>query len=999
MRNPISSLNRAASLLLLFTLSGWTYAQDATFPADFFETSVAPILSANCVTCHNKQKQEGGLSLSDRQAALAGGESGESIVPGDTEASFLLEYLTGDPPEMPQGGKPLSKQEIDTIRKWIAGGAIWPKELTLKAEDRWWSRQPLARPPVPEVAQADKARVRTPIDAFVLTQLHERGMHLSPEADSRTLVRRLYYDLIGLPPTPDEIRQWTLALEEKEDGYQQLVEHLLASPHYGERWARHWLDVVKYADTCGYDKDKLRRNAWPYRDYVIRSFNNDKPYARFVEEQIAGDALFPGQEDGILGLGFIAAGPWDFIGHVEVPASKIDGKNARNLDRDEMVSNTLNTFCSVTIQCARCHDHKFDPYTQQHYYGLQAVFAAVDRAERPYDTDPQIEQKRLQLASDKQAVEKQRTALEQEIAKDGGEQLTKLRTQVQSLTKQAKPETTIPQHGYHSHIEKQDDKAKWVQIDLGNPTEITKIVLHPCFDDYAGIGPGFGFPVRFKIEVANDADFTDSQLLADETSEDYPNPLLASYQVEMPVTARFVRVTATKLATRQNDFIFALSELEVFNRNNQNVALQSGVQALDSIEAPIRWQRSNLVDGLWPKSISATAAEELNQAKSSLAKLEKQIQTPERIAAKTKFNERIKAIDAQLKALPAGKMVYAAATHFKPQGSFKPTEGTPRDIHVLHRGNVTDPRDEVRPGTLPLPEQDDFEFHLPTDHDESQRRAALAKWITAPDHPLTWRSIVNRIWYYHFDQAIAGSPNDFGRMGQLPTHPELLDWLAVEFRDHDQSFKHLHRLIVTSSVYRQSSVHDEANAAKDSSNQFLWRMNRRRLEAEEIRDSILSVSGKLNDTMGGPGFFVFKLEKEAHSPHYEYHKFDPRDPTTHRRSIYRFIVRSQPDPYLTTLDCADSSQSTPKRSETLTALQALSMLNNPFQLVMAESFAERLKQEAATLPEQIELGIQLTLGRSPTDFEKEKFAAFAEQHGLANLCRVFFNQSEFVYLD
>ncbi|QDU73643.1 Planctomycete cytochrome C [Bremerella volcania] len=994
-----SQFVRAASLFLLFPLGGWTYAQEANLPQGFFQDSVAPILSANCVTCHNDQRTEGGLSLSNSLSALRGGDSGESIVPGDPTASFLLEYITGDPPEMPQGGQPLSQQEIAMIRRWIASGATWPRDLKLKAQDNWWSRKALSRPPVPEIPETSQARVRTPIDAFILTQLLERGMNFSPEADSRTLVRRLYYDLIGLPPTPEEMRQWMAKLDEGEHGYQQLVEHLLASPHYGERWARHWLDVVKYADTCGYDKDKLRRNAWPYRDYVIRSFNEDKPYARFVEEQIAGDALYPGEQDGILGLGFIAAGPWDFIGHVEVPASKIDGKNARNLDRDEMVSNTLNTFCSVTIQCARCHDHKFDPYTQQHYYGIQAVFAAVDRAERPYDIDPQIEKKRLQLTDDKQSAEKQLANLQREIAAAGGKQLVELRTKIQTLRQQAKPETTVPQHGYHSHIEKTIDQVKWVQIDLGDPTEITKVVLHPCYDDYAGIGPGFGFPLRFKIEAASDAAFSDSQVMADETTEDYPNPLLASYQVEVPVTARFVRITATKLAPRQNDFIFALSELEVFDKHNKNVALNKNIQSLDSIEAPIRWRRTNLVDGLWPKSISANVSQELNQARQSLALLEKQIETPERIAQQAKFKSRINALEAQLKSLPSGKMVYAAATHFKPQGSFQPTQGIPREIHVLHRGNVTDPREEALPGTLPLPGQDAYALNLPTDHDESERRAALAQWITSRDHPLTWRSIVNRIWYYHFDQAIVGSPNDFGRMGQMPTHPELLDWLAVEFRDHDQSFKHLHRLIVTSSVYRQSSRHHEAYDAKDSSNQFLWRMNRRRLEAEEIRDSILSVSGKLDKTMGGPGFFVFKLEKEAHSPHYEYHKFDPRDPATHRRSIYRFIVRSQPDPYMTTLDCADSSQSTPKRSETLTALQALSMLNNPFQLVMAESFAERLEQQAVTLPEQVELGVQLTLGRAPTDFEREKFAEFAQEHGLANLCRVLFNQSEFLYLD
>ncbi|MBA2112926.1 DUF1553 domain-containing protein [Bremerella alba] len=986
-------------LLVVLILCGRTYAQRASSPQDFFEKSVSPILTTHCVTCHNDQTPKGGFSLSNSQAALRGGDSGESIVPGNPESSFLLDYITGDPPEMPKGGPSLSKQEITSIQQWIAEGASWPKGLRLEVKDDWWSLKTLKRPPVPELPHESQAWVRTPIDAFILAQLLEQDMTFSPEADSRTLVRRLYYDLIGLPPTPEDMRRWTLRLNDGDSGYQQLVEHLLASPHYGERWARHWLDVVKYADTCGYDKDKLRRNAWPYRDYVIRSLNDDKTYARFVEEQIAGDALFPGENDGILGLGFVAAGPWDFIGHVEVPASKIDGKNARNLDRDEMVSNTLNTFCSVTIQCARCHDHKFDPYTQQHYYGLQAVFAAVDRAERPYDTEPKVEKKRLQLTQEKQAVQKLQTNLQREMAADGGERLSELRAHIQSLRRQVTPRTTVPQHGYHSHIEKTADQTKWVQIDLGSPIEITKLVLHPCYDDYAGIGPGFGFPVRFRIEVANDAAFSDSQIIADETALDYPNPLLASYEVEMPVTARFVRITATKLAPRQNDFIFALSEVEVLDASSSNLARTAAVTSLDSIEAPIRWRQANLIDGYWPQAISDDASKKLFETKQSLTKLEARIENPERLTQKSELEKQVQAIDAQLKSLPTGKMVYAAATHFPPQGSFKPTKGESREVHVLHRGNVTAPRAEAFPGTLPLPGKEDFQFTLPTAHDESDRRAALAKWITARDHPLTWRSIVNRTWYYHFDQAIVGSPNDFGRMGQIPTHPQLLDWLAVEFRDHGQSFKHLHRLIVTSSVYRQSSRHHEVHATKDSSNQYLWRMNRRRLEAEEIRDSILSVSGMLDKSMGGPGFFAFKLEKEAHSPHYEYRKFDPRDPATHRRSIYRFIVRSQPDPFMTTLDCADSSQSTPKRSETLTALQALSMLNNPFQLVMAEEFAKRLQNEASTLPQQIDRGVQLTLGRKPTNFEQDKFAEFAQEHGLANLCRVLINQSEFIYLD
>jgi hypothetical protein len=320
-------------------------------------------------------------------------------------------------------------------------------------------------------------------------------------------------------------------------------------------------------------------------------------------------------------------------------------------------------------------------------------------------------------------------------------------------------------------------------------------------------------------------------------------------------------------------------------------------------------------------------------------------------------------------------------------------------IRVLHRGEVTQPKEPVRPGVFPLFGDEPWQFDLPEVHDESSRRAALAEWLVRKDHPLTWRTIANRIWQWHFGEPIVGSPNDFGPLGREPTHPELLDWLALSFRDSGGSFKKLHKLIVMSATYRQSSLGNEAKAKVDSSNQFLWRMNRRKLSAEEIRDSVLAVSGKLNLEMGGPGYYLFALEKTAHSPHYEYHKFNPEDANSHRRSVYRFIVRSQPNPFMTTLDCADSSQSTPKRNETLTALQALSLLNNKFSLAMASHFASRLENEAEDLPSQVSLGHKLVTGRYPNAGEQELLVAYGDKHGLQNLCRAFYNLSEFSYVD
>ncbi|MCG8650099.1 MAG: DUF1553 domain-containing protein, partial [Pirellulales bacterium] len=921
------------------------------------------------------------------------------VEPGDTSSHLLsvLSEIDGQRPTMPKDADPLSAQQVDVITRWIQAGAPWTEGVPIESKVSdfdWWSLKPIERPPVPDVGSD---WIRTPIDAFILAGLNEQGLQPSPEADRRTLIRRLTYDLIGLPPTPAEIEAF---LQDQDPrAYEKLVDRLLESKHYGERWARHWLDVVKYADTCGYDKDKLRANAWPYRDYVIRSLNEDKPYSRFVQEQIAGDVLFPGDRDGILGLGFIAAGPWDFIGHVEVPESKIDGKVARNLDRDEMVTNTLNTFCSVTIQCARCHHHKFDPFTQEHYYSLQAIFSAVDRAERPYDLDPAIERQRRDLESKLAGLRQRKQAIDREIADAGGARLVALKQEIAQL-KQQLAVTKEPAFGYHSAIEQNQQVEKWVQVDLGREVPISTIVLRPCHDDFAGIGAGFGFPVRFAVEVSSHpfSGEEPSTRVAAFDEQDFPNPGLTPLElggIDLP--ARYVRVRATRLAKRNQDFIFALAELQVMDQAGNNVCDQAKVSSLDSIEAPVRWSRKNLIDGVWAQAGDAKISRRLAEAENERAAIVARIETEDRRSRLSKVEQEISKTEKQLQSLPVGKMVYAAATDFTPQGNFKPTKGKSREVHLLHRGDVQQPKQRLGPGLLPLGSDD--RWQLDSNASEADRRRTLAGWLVREDHPLVWRSIVNRVWQYHFGIGLVETPNDFGRMGAQPSHPRLLDWLACEFRDRGQSLKQLHRLMVTSSVYRQSSAFDAAAAAKDGSNRYLWRMSRRRLEAEEIRDSILAVSGRLDRRMGGPGFYLFKLEKTTHSPHYQYHKFDPADPASHRRSIYRFIVRSQPDPFMTTLDCADSSQSTPRRDETLTSLQALSLLNNRFNLEMARQFAGRLRNETASLSGQVDRAMALTIGRLPTADEHRQLASYAEKHGLENLCRMMFNLSEFVFVD
>ena len=988
-----------------------------------FVKDVQPIFAASCVGCHGPDKQKSGMRLDAKQIALTGGDLGPAILPGKSADSPLIHYVAGLHPEvkMPAEGDPLTAEQIGILRAWIDQGADWPDSATVKVEDKldWWSLKPIAEPEVPTFDDpAEAAWVRNPVDAFVLAKLKEKGLAPSPEADKRTLVRRLYFDLIGLPPTPQQVESFVA--DPDPQAYERLVDQLLASPRHGEKWARHWLDVVHYGDTHGYDKDKVRPNAWPYRDYVIRSFNEDKPYEQFVKEQLAGDYFYPDTQDGIIGLGFIAAGPFDFVGQIEVGEGTMEKKRVRNIDRDDMVSVAMNTFTSLTAQCARCHNHKFDPISQEDYYSLQAVFAAVDRADRPVDADPAVAKRRGELNRKRIDLTAKLGHIDARTVQAGGSELMKLNEQIAAAAAGRRPAAAAaserPEYGYHSNIEPKQDVTKWVQVDLGSSVPVGRVELIGAYDDFAGIGAGFGFPVRYKVEASDDPAFKAGvTVLADHTAADVANPGVAP-QASAPkdpktgLPARYVRVTATKLAPRQNDYIFALAELRVLRPDGTNAAAGATVTAADSIEAGPRWGQANLVDGIYRGAGKAgTPAAAATDPKAELVRLRQQ--KAELVGARLGAAGRaeyeaaqgeLDAVKAALAALPTPTfVVYAAATEFDPAGGFTATFGKPRPVHLLHRGDEKSPRQEVGPGTFHAIRELPARFDLPPGHDEAQRRAALAKWVVDRNNSLTWRSIVNRVWQYHFGRGIVETPNDFGRMGALPTHPELLDWLAAAFRDDPkQSLKRLHRLIVTSATYRQSSASHPEHAKTDAANQYLWRFNRQRLDAEAVRDAVLSVSGKLDaEKMGGPGFRAFGF-LDDHSPHYKYHEFDPDDPASHRRSIYRFIVRSVPDPFMETLDCADPSAIVERRNETLTALQALALLNNKFMVRMAEHFAARAQAAAPDDPAaQIDAACRLALGRAPTAEESRVLADVAKQHGLPAACRLIFNTNEFVFVD
>jgi hypothetical protein len=829
----------AAKLLLLFCaiLISWRLYPPivtAQVPPIDFVRDIRPIFEAHCLNCHGEKKQSGGLRLDVKSSALRA-----ALIPGNAALSPLYQRITAPNGEqMPPVGERLNASQIALIKEWIDAGAVWVEKSevgTQKSEAAMtthWAWQAIQKPKVPPIRNLQSA-IRNPIDAFIRARLATANLTPSREADRRTLIRRLYFDLIGLPPTPERVQRFVT--DRNPNAYENLVDELLASPRYGERWARHWLDVVHYGDTHGYDKDKPRPNAWPYRDYVIRALNEDKPYARFVEEQIAGDVLYPGTRDGMQALGFLAAGPWDFIGHAELPESKIDGKIARHLDRDDMVANTIGTFNSVTVHCAQCHNHKFDPITQDDYYSLQSVFAALDRADKKYFVgDPALTQKFAQVDGRQRDLTERKRVIERDAAKAAGEAVTKLDAQIAEATK--KPN--------------------------------------------------------------NDAAVKD-----------------------------------------------------------------------------LRIQRAQIVDAAMK---------------------------PETRSERDAYNVELAQLNRELATFPTPEVVYAGTVHFG-TGTFVGTGasgGKPRPIHVLARGQVTSPKHEVRPGGLSMLSFQPARFAIPKDAPEGERRAALAHWITDKNNPLTWRSIVNRVWQYHFGAGLVTTPNDFGHNGAKPSHPELLDWLAAEFRDTGGSFKQLHKLIVMSATYRQTSQPPTTNRQPITDNTLLWRQNRRRLEAEAVRDAVLAVSGKLDLTMGGAGWQDFVIERPEHSPHYEYGLADPNDSKTWRRSIYRFIVRSQTQPWMTALDCADPSIRVDKRNESLSPLQALALLNNGFILTQSQHFAERLQREKPNdLPAQIERAIRLAFGRAPNDAERAKFLAFARNYGLPNLCRVILNLNEFTFAD
>ncbi|MDB6056265.1 MAG: Protein of unknown function (DUF1553)/Protein of unknown function (DUF1549)/Planctomycete [Verrucomicrobiales bacterium] len=865
-----------------------------------------------------------------------------------------------------------------------------------------WSLKPVQPVAVP----ASKSKwPKNEIDQFVFAKLEEKKFAPSKPADKRTLIRRASYDLTGLPPTPDETHAF---LADRSPGaFAKVVDRLLASPRYGERWARHWLDVVHYADSHGHDQDRPRPNAWPYRDYVIRAFNEDKPYARFVEEQLAGDVLFPDDPNGVVATGFIVAGPWDLSSLMAIMDDTVDKKNALYLDRDDMVMNTMSTFTSTTVHCARCHNHKFDPIPQKDYYALQAVFAGVDRADRPYDLDAAINSKRQALLRKKLALEindrktinamltpevrKEIAAWEKSIA--GEEIWTVLDPETFTtaskavLTKQK--DLSLLASG---ESPKTDIYTITANTDLKNITAIRLEVLTDSSHPRNGPGrqPDNGnlHLSEFKLFAAAKTDTTNKRVNFQTSSADFNQD---GWTIEKSIDGD--TNTAWGIFPETGKPHYAIFELKENIGFENATKLTFVLEQLHGREHTILRPRLSVTTKSRPVKVEALP----DNVKKLLA-IKPDQRTDDQAIELAAFylNQQT---DKHLAGLPQPQMVYAAANDFAPKSNFKPAR-TPRLVEVLKRGDVQKPIEPAQPGALSCVSELQSHFDVADQNDEGARRAALARWITDAKNPLTWRSIVNRVWHYHFGRGIVETPNDFGKMGAQPTHPELLDWLANRFQQNGGSFKKLHRLIMLSAAYQQGTDDNPQFDKTDSDNRYLWRMNRSRLDAEEIRDTVLQHSGKLDLTMYGAPVKQFKYEDPNPdlTPHADYTAFNVDDTANFRRSIYRFIFRTVPDPLMDTLDCADAAQLTPVRNVSMTALQALSMWNNAFVLRQTEHLADRLKKSGNTRA-QITLLYQLALNREPSRAELKELTGFAEKEGMASACRVILNSNEFIFVN
>jgi len=962
------------------------------------------------MVCHSGKKPKGGLDLSRRNSAFKGGESGKAILPGKPVESLLWQRIDDD--EMPPKN-PLSQKEKTILKKWIAEGAQWGTEtidpFRFTTEHRagydWWSLQPLKKPKPPEFD--DHRWSRNEIDRFILAGLQSKNFSPSRPASPRVLLRRLYFDLIGLPPAPEEVERFVA--NPSEEAYRKTVEKLLASPRYGERWARHWLDVVRFGESDGFERNGPRRNLWHYRDWVIRALNNDMPYDRFVKMQIAGDLLEPGPE-GIAAAGFLVAG----VHNTVVGSSERMKRLARQDELEESIGTLSQTFLGLTVNCARCHDHKFDPIPSKDYYRMIAAIDGVNHGERNVIRKgvlARLDSLQKEIAQEHQNLQSMEAAARRTIL---AERKKRLPSQEATLSS-PKPfaewdfenDLRDKRGNLHGHavggariengalvLNGQDAYVKTnpLERDFQEKTLEAWVML----DNLSQRGGAV-----MSVETTNGSVFESIVF-----GERQPGQWMAG--------SDFFRRTKSfggceeELAQQQPVHIAI-----VYWKDGTVVGYRNGVpygKSYKSQPVTFRKGQAHVVLGL---RHSPANSGKLLQGKILKAQLydralsgseiaissrrENEFVSEKEIVAALGSTEKMRKtkIEKKLAELEILRIQLHRISRYK---IYTVVPRHPEAMRIHFRGSVTDFGEEVSPGGISSLKTLKSDFGLQVNASDSARRKKLAEWIANKSNSIFARVIVNRIWHYHFGRGIVETPNDFGFNGGRPSHPELLDWLAVKFLENGSSLKSIHRLIVLSSTYRQSSRNDEKIRHRDAGNRYLWRFSPRRMDAEVLRDSILQVAGRLNTKMYGPGFVDVTVTPNNGTTYYT--PIDPVGEEFQRRTVYRFCPRGERSTILDTFDCPDPSTTTPRRNVTTTPLQALSLMNNSFVQRMAKDFAKRIQKESGENVTQQIRRAWLDIYQRLPDTEEENLAEqLVLKHGLPVLCRALFNSNEFVVIE
>ena len=996
------------------------------------EKSRAPeILQQRCLQCHGPTTQMGDLNLSSRRTALEGGSRGPALAPSDPSGSLLLARILAD--EMPPGS-PLSRTDKDALRKWISDGARWTGPIEeRRAGLDWWSLQTLRDPDPPVLESPARNWLSSPVDRWVLAGLKKVDLRPGPQAERADLIRRAYYGLTGLPPEPSEVEEFVG--DESPFAYEKLIDRLLASPQYGERWARHWLDLVRFAESEGFERDLPRYHAWPYRDYVIRSFNEDKSYLQFAREQMAGDVMQPATRDGVVATTMLTLGPVDAVGLTS--ALKEERALIREDLLEEMLGTVAQTFLGLTVNCARCHDHKFDPIPQEEYYRMKAAFQAVWPPTRPVP-DRGLDVlfpygNAILSSSEKRSLDARRDELTKRLERADAE--------LGDLYRKARPplgldEAPAPLARWTFDTDGRADFAP-LHLQLLGKAETRQGRLRlrdapeavageePAEEDGPDAGPGFAVSPTISREIRAKTleAWVDVQAVPEKAQTVMEIRGLSGYRGASVDGIRFVAGDAPRWENssvgrfRSRDTGGAADQVEPGARVHIAITyMEDGTITIfrngDPYGKPYKPDPSVAAGRLqvYPAAdavVRFPASENLHLAEARLYDLalsENEIAVSFRsgirdfrpadlLAGMTGAERRrVAALETELRDLrealdgmPEPELAHSASIR-----ALEPT-------YVFIRGAVDQPGKEVGPAGLSCVSGLSAELGVGPGASEGERRRSMAEWIANPANPLFARVIVNRVWQRHFGLGFVGNPSDFGYNGGQPTHPELLDWLASDLVRNGWSLKTLHKRILMSQTYRQSSRFDAASASKDADNRLLWRFSPRRLDAEAVRDSMLAVSGDLNRTMHGPSFQPFEFG-EARGSLKRYLLTDEDSPAMRRRTVYRMNVITGGDPMLEALDCPLPSVKAPQRRSTTTALQALSLMNSAFVQQRTQGFAKRVRSEASDPDGEIVRAFQLGFGREPDSREMDASRPLVQRHGLEALCWGILNASEFLYV-